>query len=210
MSRVSSTGRSARFAPSKSPGRIVSTIAGLVLAGLVAGCGERAPLYAPLAAGIDHGYSERALAPDKYTVAYDAPPYHSQAVSKKERDSEVQRRVQLAYDLALWRAAELASRNGYAAFVTSGRTNTIALERHDFSDLPEHPQCYSPTAVRVIDCAPFTPPDYLEGYVVIRAHVTFTATFEASATPESLNADATIAKLKALYPDSEMIDQDIE
>ena len=201
MSRVSRTGRSARLAIS---------IVGLALAGLVAGCGERAPLYAPLAAGIDHGYSDRALAPDKYAVAYDAPPFHSQAVSKKGRDSEVQRRVQLAYDMALWRAAELASRNGYPAFVTSDRTNTIALERHDYSDLPEHPQCYSPSTVGIINCGPFTPPDYLDGYVIIRAHVALTAQFETSATPGSLNADDTIAKLKAQYPDTEMVDQDIE
>jgi predicted small lipoprotein YifL len=210
MSRVSPTGRAVCCAPPASFGRIVSTIAGLALAVLVAGCGERAPLYAPLAAGINHGYTDHAIAPDKYTVTYDAPPYHSQAVSKKERDNEVQRRVQLAYDMALWRAAELASRNGYVAFVTSDRTNTIALDRHDFSDLPEHPQCYTPTAIGVTNCAPFTPPDYLEGFVIIHAHVTFTATFEESATPGSLNADDTVTKLKSQYPDSEMIDQDIE
>lgn len=215
MSRVLPTGSQSRAAAWRPLGptasrRSAAPLAALALAGLLGACAPRAPLYAPLAAGVDHGYTDRAITLTQYHVAYDAPPLRSVAVTKAARDQEVQRRVSLAYDMALWRAAELASGNGYPAFTIADRTNTVALVRHDYYDQAERPICYTRYAVSVIDCAPFTAPDYLTGYVVIDADVAFTVAFEKSVGPGSIDAGQTIAKMKARYPDAAMVDQDVE
>lgn len=188
--------------------RLASTLTLIACTWLAAGCSERAPLYAPLEAGINHGYSDQQVGPTKYAVTYEAPPLHSNAVTETQRTAEEQQRIALAYDMAMWRAAELASENGFTAFTLSDRNNTVAIERHEYTVLPDHLHCYQTEAERLVDCAPFIPPDYATGYVVIRAHVSFTIELEKTPSAASFDAQQALGKLKARYPDAEMVDQE--
>lgn len=85
---------------------------------LAAGCADppppTVPAMAALSANGDYGYSETALAPDLYTVAYVSPSLsaHGDPGQEYGLGGEKQR----ARDLALWRAAQLALAKGYPAF----------------------------------------------------------------------------------------------
>lgn len=89
-----------------------------VLGGLTSGCAEKpAPRVAamvPLGANGDHGYSETMIGPDLYTVRFTSPSLRANedAAASHGLEGEKQR----AYDMALWRAAQLAQQAGRPAF----------------------------------------------------------------------------------------------
>jgi hypothetical protein len=82
------------------------------------GCAERyaPPRPAMVAFGSvgDFGYSETRLADDRYQVRYVEPRLRV-STNKTERDTAIAAAKQRSYDLALWRAAQLAVDRGFAA-----------------------------------------------------------------------------------------------
>src|SRR5262245_52211280 len=88
-----------------------------LLAATLAGCATRQPPVAAMVAQSvtgDYGYSEKALAPDRYEVTFVSPQLRATRDPDQNHGLESER--QRVYDLALWRAAQLAMEKGYLAF----------------------------------------------------------------------------------------------
>ena len=108
---------------------LARAIAGLAMI-LLAACQttpER-PLMSPLdeeRGGF--GYSERHLAGERYEVSYDGPNRRTW-LDGERRAEHIDEARALAYDLALWRAADLALENGFAAFIVAERQTDVEVE----------------------------------------------------------------------------------
>jgi hypothetical protein len=102
-------------------------LAGLVLvAALVSGCTTRTPPVAAMAAqGAtgDYGYSEQMLAPDLYRVSFVSP--RLRASSDADDAHGLAGEKQRVYELALWRASQLAQEMGYPAFLVQQENRDV-------------------------------------------------------------------------------------
>lgn len=89
------------------------------------------PLYTSLQAAGTYGHFEEQLADDRFRVGYDAPVETRYRGSRAERRREVDRKIALAYDMALLRAAEIAQARGHETFQISQRENDVRIEERD-------------------------------------------------------------------------------
>lgn len=89
-----------------------------VSGGLVAGCADKPPAHVaamvPLATTGEYGYSETMIGPDLYTVRFASPTLRAREDAARSHGLEGEK--QRAYDMALWRAAQLAQEAGRPAF----------------------------------------------------------------------------------------------
>jgi hypothetical protein len=95
----------------------VKAIAGAGLVILMSACTSHEPTRAamvPQAAGGEYGYSDRPLGATRYEVTYVSPRLHASTDSDNTHGLESEK--QRVYELALWRAAQLADEKGYPAF----------------------------------------------------------------------------------------------
>ena len=162
------------------------------------------------------GYSETKLAPGRYEVSYVTPALSLPADSKA-RASALEKEARRAYDLALWRAAQLALAGGFAQ-LTLGPT-------HRDDDVKVTTR-YQPTAPGVYGPGGMIYPQWIYNPLVnyyglpgigpywayedpfaegpdISAHGRITARLEArfssKPSPGSLDAKATEERLAAEY-----------
>lgn len=98
-------------------------------AGALSGCESRPrpPLYSSAQATGSFGYFEEQLGKDRLRVGYRAPLRRDSTTSQGERRREADRLVNLSYDLALLRAAELAQVQGAPSFDVSERENDVEV-----------------------------------------------------------------------------------
>ncbi|SRR5690606_38241323 len=89
------------------------------------------PLYTSLQAAGTYGHFEQQLADDQFLVGYEAPVETRYRGSRAERQREVDRKIALAYDMALLRAAEIAQARGHETFRISQRENDVRIEERD-------------------------------------------------------------------------------
>lgn len=183
-------------------GKWLARGSGLVLLLIGSACAPAYPLYVPLATAGNHGYAERPLGPARYSVSYRAPPGVSYAFTKDERKADAERRLTVAYDMAVWRASELALEKGYPAFTVAERSNDVDVaDGYDpYDPLASH--CYRPCFP--IDCG-CLPGDALYNarpnrYSVIDARVTITIELKSEIRPGTFDAKDAIARLHAKYP----------
>jgi hypothetical protein len=103
--------------------RSAALAAALILPGLVAACAAPEPKPAFVAYGQhgNFGYTETRLAEDSYQVTY-VTPYVPASADPKARDSQLADQKNKAYELALWRAAQLAEKAGYPAFTVENES----------------------------------------------------------------------------------------
>ena len=94
----------------------------------VAGCATAPPRPAmvPFSETGEYGFSETRLAPDRYEVRYVTPRLRVSGTDPGE-SAEIQAERQRAFDLALWRAAQLALENGFSAFTVEQDNRDVAL-----------------------------------------------------------------------------------
>ncbi len=113
----------------KTPILVLRAFAAPFLAAVLAACvvAPRAPLMSPLEAGGGYGYSERQLSGDRFEVNYLGPRMRS-SVRRANREADTERARNLAYDLALWRAAEVSLQNGFPAFLVEDKRTDIEVE----------------------------------------------------------------------------------
>src|SRR5690606_16759014 len=123
--------------PRESGVRITAVrILGLALAALIglAGCAAerpRYPLYSAVQVTGSFRYFEEHLGGDRYRVGYRAPIRRAYSLTRAEREREAQRLINLSYDLALLRAAELAQAQGAAGFDIADRENNVEVNVHE-------------------------------------------------------------------------------
>lgn len=169
----------------------------IVLAAL-AGCAEGppVPLYSAQAVTRGFGYSEQPLSQSEVRVAYAAPAVRANSYAQIERQRLRDERINLAYDLALWRAAELALAAGYPAFSVADRQNDVNVHNYTYYDEYWDPWgC--PYSYRSCFGRPmYWPPDR---WVDVAVRVSFVARFERENRPTNYNAQFVIDQAKARY-----------
>lgn len=165
---------------------------------VLAGCasGPPVPLYSPLAATQGFGYAEQPLSQTEVRVSYATPALRAHSLGQVERSGWRDERINLGYDLALWRAAELALAAGYPAFAVADRRSDINVHDYTYYNDPWDPWgC--PYRYRSCLGRPYGfPPDR---WVDVAARVSFVAKFERANTPGNYNAQFVIDQAKARY-----------
>ena len=183
----------------------LSPIAGRIIAFVVlaalAGCQAGPPLalMSPLEAGGGYGYSERQLSERRYEVSYLGPITRtSPNRTKREEDSETAR--SLAYDLALWRAAALASQNDFAAFRVENTGTELEVEVIDEGPFFPHYNFLRPHGFH--DAGERDFPGYSAVFrsAWLRARVTLTVAMQATISDDAFDAAATVKRLRDKHP----------
>src|SRR5262245_36153972 len=147
------------------------------------------------------GYTDKMVAPDLYEISYVSPRLH--ATQDADDAHGLAGEKQRVYDLALWRAAQIAQEKGFPAFAVQHESRDVDVTvRHDPVYYP--PPLFFGTCRW--DCGwpgywPYYPYDYY-GYrtrAAGRITVNLTVKMLAEATPESLDTAATIEHLRTAY-----------
>lgn len=176
-----------------------------VLAGtlwILAGCApsQPLPLYVSLQATGDYGYFEEQLSDRRFRVGYDVPIETRYRGSEAERRREVDRKIAVAYDMALLRAAQLARMQGFEVFSISGRENNVRIEERDeYYGSPflfHHP--YWHHSYFAVPYHAF--PRYMDRVTEIAVSVDFVAELGAdAAADDTFDARDVIARLSRKY-----------
>jgi hypothetical protein len=189
--------------------------------GALTGCATRTPRTAMSAAtpASGFGYSDTKLAADRYELRYATPPLDLPA-DAEARTRAVEKEKQRAYDLAVWRAAQMALAGGFT-YLSIGPA-------HRDADLRVK-ELYTPTAPGVFGPGGMIYPQWIynpmvayygapgigpywayedpfadqpkvvaSGRITARLEVTFSRT----ASPDALDAAATARRLAAEYAGS--------
>lgn len=108
---------------------ILRSLAPLMFVATLAACAAapRMPLMSPLDGGGGFGYSEQQLGADRFEVSYLGPRTRS-SLRREKRAADTEMARNLAYDLALWRAAELSVQRRFPAFVVEDKKTDIEVE----------------------------------------------------------------------------------
>jgi hypothetical protein len=159
----------------------------------------------PRTADGDFGYSEVRVAGDRYSVTY-ATPFLRLSLDSSARAAAIEKEKLKAYDLALWRAAQLVLEAGYPGFeVTRDRRNADVTLR----DVPDGwgwgPWPYGRyDPYRYRDPWPYSPyyGPPVGGYRTVGGRVTVTLDIQALASTggaSALDARATADRLSKAY-----------
>jgi hypothetical protein len=178
---------------------------------LVAGCagGPSYPLYSPRAVAQTFGYAEERVAKNRFRVTYAAPVRRTYPYAGPRREADAAEQLGLAYDMALWRASELALANGFPGFVTGPRDNEVQVDvaydyyRDPFYDDPFYH--YGHRRHRLYRHYPYDPYYYggrYSRYALIAAKTTLTVELRKVRVPEAIDAATTIRRLRQKYPDA--------
>jgi hypothetical protein len=168
---------------------------------LLAACaGQPQPLYTAFGQLGDYGYTEQQLSETRLRVRYEAPTDTVYDTGRIARERRSDARLGLAYDMALLRAAELSLARGYPAFAVTERENDVAVDVQ-----PDYPFYADP----FLFPGPFhrrrlhyPAPYYFERQATFGASVTLLVELHRAAGPQTLDARATIERLKAKYPNA--------
>jgi len=189
---------------------------GLLLV-LAACSATREPLRAAMVAQAstgDYGYYEKTLAPDRYEVSYISPRLQAKGDDTDGNGLKAER--QLVYELALWRAAQLARDTGHPAFKVEQESSDVDVTVQRDLIYPAYSPFFYPHYRRhhYYDYWPYgyyhnyAPSDYRvrrSGRITVALTVTMLAAatdgaFDTAATEERLrNAHAAATFLKGRY-----------
>ncbi len=158
--------------------------------------GRLLPLLTPLAVGGDFGYAETPLGNDRHAVTYVAPPRLTSPYGTA-RESDAQAARTLAFDMAVWRAAQIAQAQGFAGFRIIDRRSDVDTYPDPFYDPWDPWPCWQ--------CRRFGFPYYPDPYrgspyVYLQARVTVTMLMLHDPGPGDYKADDAIAQLRRTYP----------
>jgi hypothetical protein len=183
-----------------------AAIAGVIfLSALTAACAEHhRPAVAamvPQSTNGVFGYSDKMVAPDLYEVTYVSP--RLRATQDADDAHGLEGEKQRVYDLALWRAAQLAQERKFPAFQVQHESRDVDVTvRRDPVYYPPPPIFFGPCRW---DCGwpyGYWPYPYDYSYRVRAAGlitVNLTVKMLASATADSLDTAATIDRLRKAY-----------
>ena len=122
----------------------------LLVSVFVAGCVGTPPPAPPLMSALSEakyfGYSERTVGPDQIEVTYLAPTRRV-ALDRERRAADIARARELAEDIAMWRAAQVAMTRKARAFRVLNRRSDANLELREriegYPYFPRHFHRYS-------------------------------------------------------------------
>ncbi len=194
------------------PRAAAPAIVALVLVALaVAGCavGPGHPLYTPRAVAKSFGYAEERVARDRFRITYAAPVRRTFPHAGPRRQDDAAEQLALAYDMALWRASEVALANGYPGFVAGPRDNQVQVDvaydyyRDPFYDDPFYH--YGHRRHRLHRHYPYDPYYYggrYSRYALMAATTTVTVELRKVRVPEAIDAATTIRRMRRKYPEA--------
>jgi len=185
--------------------RFRQKVAALIGASLLAGCVSipPPPLLTPLAVAGSFGYAEAPLGGDRFSVTYLAPPrLTSRYGSAREADAQATRT--LAFDMAVWRAAQLAEAQGFAGFRISDRRSDVDTYPDPLSQPFDPWPCW--------ECRRFGFPYSADPYrgspfIYLETQVTITVQMLHDPGSGDYRADDAIAQLRRTYPGAEGVPQ---
>ncbi len=183
----------------------------LALGALAAGCATRQPPVAAMVAQSvtgEYGFSEQMLSPDLYKVSYVSP--RLRATEGSDDNHGLAAEKQRVYELALWRAAQLAKEKHYPAFLVQQESRDVDVTVRRDPVYPAYPPMPYFFGRRCWDCGwpygyGYGPYGYGYGYGYYRTRaagritVNLTVKMLSSPTPESFDTAATEARLRKAY-----------
>jgi hypothetical protein len=183
------------------------TVAAVVLLGALASActqSRRPPVAAmvPQSTNGVFGYSDKMVAPDLYEVTYVSP--RLRATQDPDDAHGLAGEKQRVYDLALWRAAQLAQEKKFPAFQVQQESRDVDVTVRRDAVYPAYPPPL------LFGCGwhcngPFGYWPYYYDYPTYRTRaagrviVNLTVKMLAQATPDSLDTAATIERLRKAY-----------
>ena len=183
--------------------RLWCALAALTGAALLGGCvtAPPPPLLTPLAVAGRFGYAETALGGDRYAVTYVAPSRLTSPYGPA-REIDAQATRTLAFDMAVWRAAQIAQAQGFAGFRISDRRSDVDTYPDPFYEPWDPWPCW--------ECRRFGFPYYPDPYrgspfVYLQTRVTIIVQMLHDPGPGDYKAEDTIAQLRLTYPGAEGI-----
>lgn len=165
-----------------------------LLAAALAGCAGGPPpeLMVPKAEDANFGYTEKQLSDKSYEITYYGPEIYTELTVKVWLDQIVDAAKQTSRDLALWRAAQLASAKGHKAFVVTGESGLVQhyIVGRDYENVPVAP--FTNTTIRRLEYWSAT---------YFRGQAKLTVEFADERPEGGYDAAATADTMKARYAD---------
>ena len=155
------------------------------------------PLFQPLEAGAVFGYIDRQIDDTHWQVTYMGPRYRS-SYSDSTRDEETEAARAEAYDLALWRAAQIAMEQKEPRFAVVSERRDVDRSTQIYR-YPAYP--YYPFGFRQPGFWGYWP-NYYDDYTARsfgEATVTLTIDLNPTLSAQSLDTKATADRLEAQY-----------
>jgi hypothetical protein len=176
----------------------------VLLALALAGCaiGPSYPLLSPLAVTKSFGYAEAQRGENRYSVTYLTPARLAfSAAGPNEGDAEAART--LGYDMAVWRAAQLAAAAGYEGFHVSDRQADVTFypDPLDLDFPPSYPPSYwGPGWWRRRDPFSGMGPPWPPPRLLLAARVTIDVRLLHAPGPDDYNTTGAVSQLARTYP----------
>lgn len=181
--------------------RLRQAVVALIGLTLLAGCVSTPPppLLTPLAVAGNFGYAEAPLGSDRFSVTYMAPPRLT-SLYGSARETDAQATRTLAFDMAVWRAAQLAQAEGFAGFRIIDRRSDVDTFPDPLSQPFDPWPCW--------ECRRFGFPYYADPFrgspfVYLDTRVAITVQMLHDPAAGDYRADDLIAQLRRTYPGAE-------
>jgi hypothetical protein len=156
------------------------------------------PLLTPLAVAQHFGFAETPPADGKLSVTYYTPARLAFGpVGPGASEAEAARA--LGFDMALWRAAQIAAQHGDAGFRVADRQADVTIYP-DPLDIAFPPPYWGPGWTRWGDPAWGIGTPWLPPRLLVAARVTIAVALLPAPGPADYDAAATIVRLRQTYP----------
>ena len=178
----------------------------------VAACSTPAPRPAMVQQSdqVRYGYTDRTLSDGSIEVVYKTPVLRASA-STLSRDDDIEAEKKRAYDLALWRASQIAIERGYKHILvdTSHSDSEVEIDENLYPGYgaPLYGGGYGygggwpdPYANRYSPF--FYAPPYYRSFAYMQVTVTLTVSESDASNRQALNTRATASRLSIQYADS--------
>lgn len=179
-----------------------AAVAALALVGvLLGGCatGPSYPLLTPVEVARSFGFSDTRLADGRYEVSYVAPALRGFGYRFDQSPTEQQGKS-LAYDMAIWRAAQIAQSQGFQGFsVADTKSNADIQQRSAYYDGPWGPG-WGPGPYWGWHRPPYGWGDYNPPETSVQVEVKLAVALSNNLKPGDYNAADAIDQLRKTYP----------
>lgn len=179
-----------------------AALAALAILGIsLAGCasGPSYPLLTPVEVARGFGFSDTRLPDGRYEISYVAPSMQGFGYRFDQSPTEKQGKS-LAFDMAIWRAAQIAQTQGFQGFsVSDSKSNSDIQQRSAYYDDPWGPG-WGPGSYWGRHRPPFAWNDYNPPETSVQVEVKLAVALSNSLKPGDYNAADAIQQLRLTYP----------
>ncbi len=175
----------------------------------VAACTPATPRPAMVAQSdeVRYGYADRELSDGRFEVIYETPVLRT-STSTLSREDDIEAEKTRAYDLALWRTAQIAIERGYDRIIIDAANSDAEVEVGDDVYPGYGPAWYGsygygyggwPDPYYYRYSPFFYAPPYYRSFAYMQVTVTLTVSEADAADADALDAQATATRLATQY-----------